>query len=291
MRRFVFLILVLVLAVEVPVWGAVFDGSSKRIAPLDAEDTARVALLREGFVLESEEGYVQRKGLKWYFRPDENITDKRALVKAGTAIELLESGMLDKLSELGRKLERSAKAKRGKAAGKYDKSVKIGVRLWGRVTRYKGKNYLYCVYFIAAQEEEDEQASEENGDGKDDSTKATLIPEDIMKKLKPKREVNLARMRATLDKKGDVIMANRSGFVKLNGKEKVFQVDGFGRNVSDMRFNLLECSKLQEIESNLAATPFRQRYKVSGIVTKYGNDYYLLLQRAVRTYSHGNFSM
>ena len=34
----------------------------------------------------------------------------------------------------------------------------------------------------------------------------------------------------------------------------------------------------------------RQRFRVSGIVTTFRGNTYMLLQRATRTYSHGNFA-
>ena len=85
------------------------------------------------------------------------------------------------------------------------------------------------------------------------------------------------------------MLADRTGFVIGGEGDKVFVIDGLGRNVEDISFRLLGCEVLERTEANLAGSPYRQRYRVAGRVTKYKGQFYMLLQRAVRLYSHQNF--
>jgi hypothetical protein len=118
----------------------------------------------------------------------------------------------------------------------------------------------------------------------------SIIPADIMKKLRPKRVVNLAKLKKMVEVEGDVTLTGRTGFVVGDEKAKIFSIDAIGRNIEDISFALLPCQVLEHTEQKLAENALRQRYKVAGTVTKYKGRYYLLLQRAVRTYSHGNFA-
>ena len=111
-----------------------------------------------------------------------------------------------------------------------------------------------------------------------------------MEKLRPKRVVNLAKLKKVVEVEGDVTLANRTGFVAGDERAKAFKIDALGRNIEDISFELLPCETLEYTERKIAENDLRQRYKVAGIITKYKGRFYLLLQRAVRTYSHGNFA-
>jgi hypothetical protein len=136
--------------------------------------------------------------------------------------------------------------------------------------------------------EADESAAETPAQA-EQSRDDAIIPVDVMAKLKPKRMVNLAKLKK-LDITGDVMLADRTGFVVAAQAGKVFKIDGLGRNVEDISFRLLPCEVLERTEANLARSAYRQRYRIAGRVTKYKGTYYMLLQRAVRTYSHENFA-
>lgn len=293
MRTKMAAILVLSLAGGMVVFGAEED--------VQTEQAKTYAFIREGFVLDGVDGRITRaQGSedRWLFAADFDISDGRGVIKAGQKMELLPSGTLEQMT---------AQIEEGKAGA--------GVRLWASVTRYSNrhslsasegeevsghkeffdKNFLFAWYFIpmGGIREQQSEAEDEEEAGQDEVTEEeaedSIIPADVMAMLKPKRMVNLAKLKK-LDIKGDVMLADRIGFVIAGERGKVFAIDGFGRNVEDISFRLLGCEVLERTEADLARSPYRQRYRVAGRITKYKGQFYMLLQRAVRTYSHGNFA-
>lgn len=291
MRTKMVAILMLSLAGGMVVFGAEQD--------VQGQQAKTYAFIREGFVLDGVDGRITRaQGSedRWLFAADVDIGDGRGVIKAGEAMELLPSGTLEQMT---------AQVEEGKAGA--------GVRLWAIVTRYSNryrlsvsefedvslrkeffdKNFLFAWYFIPmggirevpGETEGEEEAEKEATTDEEDS----IIPADVMALLKPKRMVNLAKLKK-LDIKGDVMLADRIGFVIADERGKVFAIDSLGRNVEDVSFRLLGCEVLERTEADSARSPYRQRYRVAGRVTKYKGEFYMLLQRAVRTYSHGNFA-
>ena len=249
-------------------------------------------LLREGFVLKGVEGIASfdKETSRWFFAADTDLNDTRKIVSAGTKLELLETGKLEQIEDY-------AKKNGGIAA----------IRLWAKVTRYEDKNYLFASYFLtmtggsekATQEPQEEP--EDNNVEKEDADSGSVIPAHIMARLKPKRVVSLSKMRDIVKTEGNAMLVDRTGFLtviteKSRDKEappkttNIFTIDGLGRNIDNMSFQLLPCEALEIIEENLATALSRQRYRIAGEVTKYKNNYYIMLQRAARTYSHGNFA-
>jgi hypothetical protein len=257
--------------------------------------------VREGFVFDGVEGTITRAGEsrdKWFFAADVEVSDGRAVIKAGQAVELLPSATLETIT---------ANIDKGKTS--------TDVRLWATVTRYSNrnllagqgredislhkdffdKNFLFAWYFIPTSSiteppgEIKTDQSAEPGAAEAGQPDESIIPANVMEMLKPKRMVNLAKLKK-LDIKGDVMLADRTGFVLADDKGKLFGLDGLGRNVEDISFRLLPCEVLERVEANLARSAGQQRYRIAGRVTKYKGALYILLQRAVRTYSHGNFA-
>ena len=293
MRAKIAVILILSLAGGTMVYGAEEDGKTGR--------EKRFGFIREGFVLDGVEGTVTRAPDgedRWLFAADVDISDGRGVINAGQKIELLPSGTLEKMT---------AQIEQGQTSA--------DVRLWAIVTRYsnrgslsggeqaeasdhKGffdKNFLFAWYFIPMggvrrqqSETEGEQEAEHDPAGSEEP-EDSILPADVMAMLKPKRMVNLARLKK-LDIEGDMMLADRTGFVVSDEKGKMLILDGLGRNVEDVRFRLLGCEVLERTRAALGSSPYRQRYRVAGRVTKYKGEFYMLLQRAVRTYSHGNFA-
>ena len=267
--------------------------------------------VRDGFVMGGVDGTLTKAEdtETWFFAPEADFTDGRGTIKAGQQIELLPSNGLEKIA----------------AAMGDEKSAHI--KIWARVTRYcnrnrlidklpsrkfinrklenkkrmdakflnehlYNRNYLFAIYFIPMTEIEPEQPETPSDTTDDaDTDEDSIIPKDVLEQLSPKRVVNLAKITEALETGTDVILANRTGFVVINDKEKVFTIDGLGRNVDDMSFKLLDCETLEWTEKSLVETPIvRQRFRVSGVITTYKGIHYMLLQRTTRTYSHGNFS-
>jgi len=288
------IVIILLLSLGGPrmVFGAEDAGKSQQVKGY--------AFIREGFVLDGVDGritHAEGSEDRWLFAADVDISDGRGVIKAGREIELLPSGTLEQMT---------AQIGEGKGSA--------GVRLWAIVTRYSNrhrlsgggreedvslckeffdKNFLFAWYFIPmggvggepGETEGEEKAQHEEATDEDDS----IIPVDVMALLKPKRMVNLARLKK-LDVEGDMMLADRTGFVVSDESGKVFNLDGLGRNVEGVSFRLLGCEVLERVEANSAASPYRQRYRAAGRITKYKGEFYMLLQRAVRTYTHGNFA-
>ena len=87
-------------------------------------------LLRDGHVTDLVQGRVisDVNGL-WYFKLAEDVNDMASIVKAGTKIQLLPSRTLEQL------------------AGDFARRDQNTYLLKARVTRYKGKNYIFPVFF------------------------------------------------------------------------------------------------------------------------------------------------
>jgi hypothetical protein len=258
--------------------------------------------LREGFLYNGVNGTVSRNDEtgRWNFAADTNLTDTRGVIKAGNAIELLLSGCLENMIA---------------EAGGDENS--LSVKLWAKVARYSNrnlidpdieeheelvfdKNYLFPMLFIPMSDIEQEPPAEPAGDDDDaapdkidnptESSSDSIIPTEVMEKLKPRRLPNLAKLKKALKQHGDITIFDRSGFIRQTKAGKIFELDGLGRGVDGVTFQLLSSETLERVERKLGDSPGRLRFRVAGIVTKYKGHYYLLLQRAVRTYNNGNFA-
>ena len=123
----------------------------------------RQALLRDGFALTGVEGRMSRPeaneparspytGLEgddlWFFETGSDVNDELTVVKAGARLELLPSATLGNMI-----------ADRGSLPG-------AGYMFWGRVTKYKGRNFVLPYYFMrvveapAAEPDKSEQPEE-----------------------------------------------------------------------------------------------------------------------------------
>ena len=129
--------------------------------------TVRQTLLRDGFVLRGIDGKLtkqdslaltegepklNRSPTRWFFEFGSDVTDYRVLVKAGRRLELLPSTTLEKM--IADANERSAarpiksKPPGVTAVPNVQASNGASYRLWGRVTKYKGKNFIFPTYFL-----------------------------------------------------------------------------------------------------------------------------------------------
>ncbi len=273
-----------------------------------AQEVARP--LREGSMVSAVDGKLTKaaESNKWFFTAEVDITDGRGTVKAGEPIELLPSGMLERMTSLSADDEA------------------IHVRLWARVTRYSNRNilidkmpsrkfvnrkapdkqkldskflgenlfnrnFLFPIYFVPLSTIDKTEEQKDLTDDTGETDEESIIPKEVLDRLKRKRVVNLAKLDDMLETEGDVILANRTGFVIIDDSAKTFSIDGLGRNVDDLHFKLLPCDTLEATEKSLVEKPIvRQRFRVSGVITMYKGQRYMLLQRATRTYSHGNFA-
>ncbi len=124
----------------------------------------------------------------------------------------------------------------------------------------------------------------------DKSNTGSIIPKNVMRKFKPKHVENLSKWKKKTVVEKDISLTNRTGFITQRDGYKIFNVDAMGMAVDDATFKLLECETLQRTEEIIVTSPGRNRYKISGTVTRFNGEYYILLQRTVKTYNNGNFA-
>ncbi len=272
-------------------------------------ETSRQTLLRDGFILRGFDGKLTGSDSNdvWFFEFGTDVNDYRGRASAGTRLELLPSSELEKM--IADVNERSA----------------ADYRLWGWITKYKGRNFIFPNYFfplgklsrpwsktppktrpkerkpiegLSAKESEQQPDISEPND-------VLAIPQEIIEKLKAGRIVRPEELGRTPKAKKEVvdsasekkaqlqqdsILADRTAFLsKQDDGQLVFVLDAFGRNVRTVSLRLLPCEVLELAEQRQSAEPEPVRFKIAGIITKYKGENYLLLQKATRVYSHQNF--
>ena len=168
--------------------------------------------------------------------------------------------------------------------------------MYKRQTKYRNQNFLFPTYFLPVNQAEQTPPPEEKQQeadqtrSEDDSQQDSIIPADVMKKLRPRNRPDPAKRKQIIQTDADSILPGRTGFVTIEKQNKAFTIDALGKNVENINLQLLPCQVLELLENKIAQSPYRQRYRVAGIITKYKNNYYLLPQQAVRTYNYGNFA-
>lgn len=261
-------------------------------------------LLRDGFSLTGVDGKLIGSDSNdvWFFELSEDVNDYRAVAKAGTKLELLPSSTLEKMV---------ADAKT-RSAPTY--------RLWNaEVTKYRGRNFIFPRYFLplrktedTRQKTEDSKQDTEGGPQTSDIDTSELaidepndilvMPPEIIERLKSRRErETTTSLRQIADSNelpdaqsyaqgADSVFLDRTAFlVEQDDGGFAFVPDALGRNVQRLSLRLLPCEVLELTEREHSAELEPLRFKITGILTKYRDEKYLLLQKATRAYSHGNF--
>ncbi|MBN2182541.1 MAG: hypothetical protein JW715_11565 [Sedimentisphaerales bacterium] len=255
------------------------------------------ALLPDGLMLESLAGNLNGPDSNdcFFFEPLEDITDKNVIVKAGTKLKLLPSATLEKI-----------------IADANQRSISR-YRLNVRVTKYKGTNYLYPSYFVPISEP---QTSEQTSPDKtapakgapdktnlNDANDILTMPPDILEKFEAAKARMAKSGQRISDSNGisagkqnppasDSALIDRAAIlVEQKNGEFILVPDTLGRNVPRVSLILLPCEKLELAELEQSTQPEPMRFKIAGITTKYKNNDYLLLQKATRIHSHGNFGL
>jgi len=326
----------------------------------------REGLLRDGFALTGAEGKVSaykggddsryirfERDEVWLFELGTDVNDYSSVAKGGTKLQLLPSTALEKII---------ADVKEH-PDGAY--------RLWGKITKYRGVNYIFPEFFLSvvrlqpvevegpiepneaaplasevrakaaepnepnkpgARKEPNEPAKQISPAGPTRAEEIELrealtdpngvlkLPQEVLEKLKSKKIVAPRKMEPRAkpqdeaekdaapakepqkepEKEGeqpqraamklDTVLADRTAvLVKQDDGRFVFVLDAFGLSVQDASFRLLPCEALELTEARQVAELNPVRFKIAGIQTKYKGTDYLLLQKATRVYSHGNF--
>jgi hypothetical protein len=246
---------------------------------------APAPVIEDSFFIVGEPGLLTKEaGVdEWNFIPDKSIEfAEKITFPAGEALPLLPCSVLEQMTGL---------------AGE---EHPLRVELSALFTEYKHKNYLFSVYFLPLQEnvappapEVTEEAPEKPAEKKpvpEEPGEESIIPADILKQIKANPSPDLKKFMQIAEVSGDTNLIGRSGYLSGSQKTPVFQPDAFGLKVNNKEFTLLPNSMLADAEKELARMPGRQRFNVSGLVTTYKGQTYMLLRRANRTYTHGNFT-
>jgi hypothetical protein len=289
---------------------ALFAGTGFVAGSFGPEKTSQ-ALLNDGFVLTGVDGRMSSSDGNdvWFFLLSSDVNDGKARVGANTSLQLLPSSTLEKMTA--------------------DMKERLGedYRIWARVTKYKGRNFLFPIYFLPLSKVKDSALAT--------PTDANLADISQAAQIMPKPTANdpngtLAIPKAIIDRLGDrptvyrrqpeepnsqdqnhqsikqdYVLADRTGFISAGLPSPIrltygglalprteFVLDGLGLTVQQASFRLLPCQVLEQAELQSATGGLRSdqiRLKIAGIITEYKGDKYLLLQRATRVYSHGNF--
>jgi len=252
-------------------------------------------LLPDDYVFAGVDGkLIQTAPDKWAFEFESAANIGGVEIKAGQTLEMLGSATLEKM-----------------AADAKERSDAM-FRLWAKVTKFEGKNYLFAVYYLSLRKlDQPTGEAVKNEPNKTDQASTTQtvnapndivnIPAEIVALLKqsevlPTTEAQVIRQEE-LQLKQDTIFANRAGrVVAKNGGSTalttggyVFEADTLGRGVEKLAIKLLPCQKLEDAMAQVRSDSNPVRFNVAGILTRYKGEQYLLLQKATRMYSYGNF--
>jgi len=265
--------------------------------------------LNDGFVLTGVDGKLSSPdgNETWVFILASDVNDGQSRVEANTPLQLLPSSTLEKMTA-------DVRHRRGE-----------DYRIWARVTKYKGRNFLFPIYFLPLRKVKDSARAAPPDANLADASQAALvkptpaanepngtlaIPKEITDRLsdrptvyrrQPQEPNSLGEKLQGI--KQDYILADRTGLISLPSHtgfaydgltppRTEFVLDGLGLSVQQTAFRLLPCQVLEQAEQESAEGGLRSeqtRLKIAGIVTEYKGDKYMLLQRATRVYSYGNF--
>ncbi len=256
--------------------------------------------LADGIVLASVDGKLVPGGAtdKWFFDLVADANSVGGPIIVGTRLELLPSRTLDLLT------------------GDVNDRFAPTYRLSARVTQYEGKNFLFPTYYLPLSKPRSAESSEaEPGQPRAlrEPTKShepdpeLTIPPEVIDKLRDRRFVRAPQREGAKPGGPETSVSPDRIFVEAIGRIEpipappassgqpptwrryVFVPDAFGWGVGGTRYVLLPCATLEQAQQMQAAVPDPIRFNVAGIVTEFKGRKYLLLQRAIRTYGHGNF--
>jgi hypothetical protein len=244
-------------------------------------------LLPDDYVFAGVDGkLIQTAPDKWAFEFESAANIGEAEIKAGQTLEMLGSSTLEKM-----------------AADANERSDAM-FRIWAKVTKFEGKNYLFAVYYLSLRKiDQPTGEAVKNEPNKTDQASVRQavnapndvvnIPPEIVALLKTSEVLPTTEAQATraeeLQLKQDTIFANRAGRVAVKNGGYVFEADALGRGVGKFAIKLLPCQKLEDALLQVQSESNPVRFNVAGILTKYKGEQYLLLQKTTRMYSYGNF--
>ncbi|MGA2069793.1 MAG: hypothetical protein ABSG97_00440 [Sedimentisphaerales bacterium] len=239
-------------------------------------------LLPEDYVFAGVDGkLIQTAPDKWAFEFESAANIGGVEIKAGQTLEMLGSATLEKM-----------------AADAKERTESM-FRMWAKVTKFEGKNYLFAVYYLPLHKI-DQPTGEAAKNEPNSATQVVNSPNDVVQipaeivallrqsEVLPTTEAQATRAEE-LQLKQDTIFANKTGRVEIKNGGYVFEADALGRGVEKFTIKLLPCEKLEDAMTQVRSESNPVRFNVAGILTKYKGEQYLLLQKATRMYSYGNF--
>jgi hypothetical protein len=273
-------ILTILIAAAITISAAAKNGGEK--SPREVKLPHSDKLLPDDYVFAGVDGkLIQTAPDKWTFEFESAANIGGVEIKAGQTLEMLHSATLEKMA---------ADAK---------EQTEPMFRLWAKVTKFEGKNYLFAVYYLSLRKT-DRPAEEKGQNEVNTVTQAVNAPNDVVNipaeivallrqsEVLPTTEAQATRAEE-LQLKQDTIFANRAGRVSVRNGDYVFEADALGRGVGKFTIKLLPCQKLEDAITQVRSESNPVRFNVAGILTKYKGEQYLLLQKATRMYSYGNF--
>jgi hypothetical protein len=271
-----------------------------------AEPAPRKHLLRDGLALAGIDGKLTPQNSsegwrKWLFELQSDLNDDISTVGAGEKFQVLPSRALEKIEK------------------NIEERSTSDYRVWGKVTKYNGENFIFPAYFLPLSElkspEPPDPAPSPQATAAQKPKAPTPqinvnepndplpIPQEIIEKLRNRpvlsaktltenktAENNFSQPPQMPQLKQDYILVDRTAFLqKDENGGPVFVLDALGRNLPKLSFKLLPSQALEIAQQKQDRTLEPQRFKIAGIITEYNGQLYLLPQKATRVHSHGNF--
>ena len=249
--------------------------------------------LPETAVLDRVDGRIQHVDANdiWLFELAQEVKTPDYRLPAGTRFVLLPSATLGRL--IADVNERSAPR----------------YRLSARVTRFRGQNYLFPTYYLPLSKFKDEKSPEDGGPktegGRSPNQRSEIedrksegpefaIPPEVLEQLKKERPLRGPRRSPEAEKKTapeipDRVLVDCVGRIESRQGGYIFVPYALGWNVSNIQYELLPCTTLEEVLQTQRRALDPIRFNVAGLVTEFKGKKYLLLQRAVVVYNYGNF--
>ena len=263
---------------------------------------ARENLLKDGLILRGVDGQLigpdsnPREGSPggdvWFFELSSDVNDYDTTVKAGTKLELLPSSSLEKV-----------------IADTKTRSSATYRLLDGRITKYRGRNYIFPKYFLplSKTKEQEPQDSSESKEEKSSEPNIAIsepndiltVPPEVIEKLQISKLEIASRWRQRADsnepavertRNTDSVLVDRTAFLNVGNDDRLtFVLDALGRNMQHASLRLLPCEILELTERRQSRMTGPVWFHIAGIKTEYKGESYLLLHKATRIYNHGNF--
>jgi len=242
-----------------------------------AQQQQEKKLLRDGAALSDIDGRVVIADSNTYlFKADAEITDGKVTLEPGATLELLPTAALQSIL--------------ADANGRTESTY----RIWAKVTKYKDTNYLFCVYFLPLSKTDTQTADIVKQDNEDSTVNTPndilTIPDEVAALLQKTNTARPQQPAKKIDMAKDTVLINRTGIITTKHGKDILQLDAMGQGMGRMSFELLPGEALDITQRLKSSNPEKMRFRISGLVTNFHGKKYMLLQRASRVYSHGNFT-